>query len=343
MNRILRAARKMIAFLSLSMIGASTATAAENLCADTASKPQAADAAAAKVLVSKTTGARLMRIPAGEYLRGTSDAQIERMLKDDPAAERSDFDSERPQHTARITKAFYLGRTEVTQAEWKTVMKTDPSFFPRVDAAKEKYEGLDTTQFPVENVSWYDAVEYCNTLSEQEGLPAFYSLTIVQRVKGEILKARVTVVGGSGYRLPTEAEWEYACRAGSATAFHFGDENDGKAANIDGNALFGTVVKGPMLNRPSIVGSYAANAFGLVDMHGNVGEWCQDWYDRDVYRQYASKVAVDPLAEGRDLKYPVFRGGAWNEAAIDARSARRQRFPPEGRGYSLGFRLARTP
>src|SRR5262249_18504999 len=161
----------------------------------------------------------------------------------------------KPQHRVRITRPFYLGVTEVTQGQYQAVMGENPSQFKTSD------------DLPVDNVSWFDAVKFCDRLSERENRKPCYL------IDGD----QVSITGGNGYRLPTEAEWEYACRAGSATAFGFGDDE----ARLGGLAWF----SGNSGGKTHPVAQRQANAFGLYDMHGNVWEWCWDAYDADYYKR----------------------------------------------------------
>jgi formylglycine-generating enzyme required for sulfatase activity len=262
-------------------------------------------------------------IPPGEFDMGSPESESGRYLNHETL------------HHVKLTKGFYLGKYEVTQSQFQLALRRNPSFF-RDGVAGRKVDYTDSTSFPVENVTWFDAVEFCNALSKTEQLPAFYTLRKIKRNKAEgwIEKADVAVNGGTGYRLPTEAEWEYACRAGTKAPFHFGETLNGKEANVNGT--YGTTTPGPYLKRPCTVGSYPANAFGLHDMHGNVWEWCHDryaGYDGDE---------VDPTgSESRATRST--RGGSWNDDAQNARSAQRNGSEPHIRNYGRGLRVARTP
>ena len=257
------------------------------------------------VEITNSIGMKLRLIPAGEFMMGSPES-------DDEAK-----GSEKPQHKVRITKPFYLGVYEVTQAEYERVMGTNPSDFSKNGDNSDAVKDMDTSRFPVEDVSWEGAVEFCRKLSE---LPE-------------------EKAGGRIYRLPTEAEWEYACRAGTTTPFHFGSQLNGQEANCDGNYPYGTSTEGPDLGRTTTVGSYAANAFGLYDMHGNVWEWCNDRY---AWEYYKSSPENDPLGptEAADR---VVRGGCWWGGAWSCRAAIRYGLVPLSRLGSLGFRVAAVP
>src|SRR5262249_726304 len=180
------------------------------------------------------------------------------------------------EHAVEITKGFYLGTYEVTQKQFKAVMGYNPSYFSRdgkrrasdtdfsykPTGGKDKVKGLDTDGFPVEQVAWGDQQEFIKKLS-----------SLPEEKKN-----------GHQYRLPTEAEWEYACRGGATvkTTFQFGNTLSSSQANFDGNHPhpYGGGTKGKYLERTCKVGSYKPNKFGLYDMHGNVAEWCADWYDK---------------------------------------------------------------
>jgi formylglycine-generating enzyme required for sulfatase activity len=212
----------------------------------------------------------------------------------------------------------------VTQEEYQAVTGKNPSWFSSGGGGKDKVTGRPTGQLPVEQVSWHDAVRFCNAPSEKGGLKAYY----------DIVGNDVTIleIKGSGYRLPTEAEWEYACRARTITKFPFGDDpselgNHGWYSGNSGQAA-----------HP--VGLKRANAFGLHDMHGNVWEWCFDRYS-DKY--YSQSPTVDP--QGPDelgAAYRVIRGGCWFQDTRFCRSADRFCYTPDVRYVSLGFRVARV-
>ncbi len=246
--------------------------------------------------LTNSTEMRLVRINPGSFLMGSPD--------DDKGA----GNAEKPQHQVRITRPFLLGIHEVTQGQYQAVMGENPS----------KFKGSD--DLPVEQVSWLDAVLFCNKLSEQEKKTPFY------RING----TEVTIAGGNGYRLPTEAEWEYACRAGSTTLHPFGDD----VSKLGDRAWF--IDNSESKTHP--VGQKRPNAWGLYDMLGNIWEWCADWYDEKYYASSPS-VAVDPPGPPK-ASFRVFRGGSWNGDARRCRPASRIRSAPESRYYSLGFRVA---
>jgi formylglycine-generating enzyme required for sulfatase activity len=211
-------------------------------------------------------------------------------------------------------KSFYMGKHEVTQAEYQDLTGVNPSY----------RKGLN---LPVEQVSWFQAVAYCNKLSEKEGLDAVYAIN-GQSVRWD-LKA-------NGYRLPTEAEWEYACRAGTKTPFFTGNNIAANQANFDGSRPYNNNTRSVYRENTVPVESFAPNSFGLYDMHGNVAEWCWDWN-----AEYAKGTQTDPVGAASGL-YRVFRGGGWNHSADSLRSARRTGLTPSDHGFYLGFRLVRN-
>jgi formylglycine-generating enzyme required for sulfatase activity len=252
-------------------------------------------------IITNSIGMSLTRIPAGEFQMGSREK--------DPGAR----EDEMPRHLVRVTKPFYLGTYEVTQAQFEGLMKTNPSSFTRAGLLKEEPPEIDAAKLPVDNVTWYAAIEFCHRLSN---LP-------------EEKKA------GRVYRLPTEAEWEYACRAETTTIFHFGDSASSEQANFNGKHPFGDAEAGPFLNRTHMIGSYQPNTFGLYDMHGNLHEWCLDRFERDYYHD---SPADDPHGP-KTGSYRVIRGGDWYSDGRDCRSAFRYADVPEGRFYALGMRV----
>jgi len=202
--------------------------------------------------------------------------------------------SSEAEHNVTLTKGFYLGQYEVTQTQWEKVMGDNPSHFKGANR-------------PVEKVSWTEVTSFCEKLTEME------------REAGRL-------PAGMAYQLPTEAQWEYACRAGTKTAFFFGDSLTFGQANIRG---------GP--GETTDVGKYPANEWGFHDMHGNVWEWTADWYE-----EYTSGAVSDPVGPAVG-SLRVTRGGSWFLEAGYARSADRGRLEPALSDYSLGFRLSLRP
>jgi formylglycine-generating enzyme required for sulfatase activity len=234
-----------------------------------------------------------------------------------PATEPGHY-SDEVQHQVTLS-SFYMGRTEVTQKEYQDVMGINPSEF--------KGDNL-----PVESVSWYDAIEYCNKRSQREGLTPAYTINKSQKdsnntSNNDNLKWTVTWNrNANGYRLPTEAEWEYACRAGTMTAYNTGSAMNDTTGWYDANSG----------GQTHPVGQKAANAWGLYDMHGNVAEWCWDWH-----RSYSSSAQTEPRGAVSG-SYRVMRGGYSVSSARELRSAWRSSGNPY-KGYgSYGFRLARN-
>ncbi len=257
--------------------------------------------------IENSIGMTLKLIPAGEFLMGSPDS--------DTDAE----NDEKPPHKVRISP-FYLGVTEVTQEQYRAVMGKNPSCFSSTGGGKEIVGGRSTDRLPAELVSWIDAIEFCNASSKKDRLKAYYNITGVD--------VRVADVTGSGYRLPTEAEWEYACRAGKTTKYSFGDDPSelGEYAWHSGNS-------GGMTHP---VGQKRPNTLGLYDMHGNVWEWCWDGYDGAYYGR--SPVDDPPGASGALDR--VGRGGSWDYEPRYCRSADRSWSVPARRVVNLGFRLA---
>jgi formylglycine-generating enzyme required for sulfatase activity len=221
-------------------------------------------------------------------------------LMGSPATEEGRYDEEQ-QHQITISKPFYMQTTEVTQGQWKALMGTEP--WKGTKFSKYVKEGA---KYPATHVNWDDAVAFYKKLSAKEG---------------------------KTYRLPTEAEWEYACRAETKTAWSFGNDEKalGDYAWHDENA---SDIGEEYAHQ---VGLKKPNAFGLYDMHGNVYEWCHDFYKDDYYKQLPEKDPQGP-AQGSSR---VLRGGSWLAYTRDSRSAFRNRFGADDRYNDLGFRLVR--
>ena len=287
-----------------------------------------AQQAITKILIrskrSKSTSLELEVVKAGTFAMGSP--------KTEPGR-RPDETS----HRVQIARPLLLGKYEVTQTQFEKVMTSRPSGFrePGMDTKKEP---TDERDFPVEQVSWYDAVEFCNRLSKRDGFETCYTLSDLKFKGKSIISAKVIANKGNGYRLPTEAEWEYACRAGTTTPYYFGVRNTGKQSNVKASkrkGSYGILSKGwKDKNRTTPVGSYPANTWGLHDMLGNVAEWVDDWYDKDYGRNSTSRVS------GR---HRVLRGGSWLLTESHARSASRYYHTPDERKNYVGFRVARTP
>jgi formylglycine-generating enzyme required for sulfatase activity len=197
-------------------------------------------------------------------------------------------------HKVTFIKGCYMGAYAVTQEQWQAVMENNPSHFK------------GDKNLPIESVSWTDCQDFCTKLG---------------------MKEKKT------YRLPTEAEWEYACRAGTTTPYHFGETISPDQANFNGNFTYGAGKKGVFREKTMPVRSFPPNEWGLYDMHGNVGQWCQDWHSG-----YARGDVVDPLGP-KTGKNRVLRGASWSNHPIFSRSANRNYSAPDTRIEFYGFRV----
>lgn len=251
----------------------------------------------------------LILINGGTYLMGSPDSELQR-------------ESDETQHSVTLD-SFYISPYEVTQEEYENVMGENPSHFIGDD-------------LPVENVSWYDAIEYCNRLSEQEGLTPVYT------INGNEVTWNLSA---DGYRLPTEAEWEYAARANTTTPFNTENSISTEEANYYGHYPYGIeenyFSQSNLETRPGqyrqttiAVGSFKPNLWGLYDMHGNVREWVYDYYGDYSEGDNPTGPTTGSLR--------VNRGGGWNDYAKHLRSAYRSSLPPEQSDSNLGFRIARN-
>jgi formylglycine-generating enzyme required for sulfatase activity/serine/threonine protein kinase len=256
--------------------------------------------------ITNSIGMKFVLVKPGKFLMGS------------PPSE-DGHDNTEHQHEVEITQSFYMGVYLVTQEQYESVMGHNPSFFSAAGGGKDSVKGMDTRQFPVDKVSWLDAVEFCRWLSERPE----------EKSKGRT------------YRLPTEAEWEYACRGGPSIKnpsppFHFGGSLSSTQANFAGGAPYGGASHGPFLKRTSKVGSYPGNPLGLYDFHGNVLQWCADWYDPEYYKKRSP--TKDP--QGPETgQHRVMRGGFWYGHAIQCRAAIRFNHNPSARYNYFGFRL----
>jgi formylglycine-generating enzyme required for sulfatase activity len=205
-----------------------------------------------------------------------------------------------------LTRGFWAGKYEVTQGDWKRIVGALPG-----PPTKELPESDD---YPVGNVNFAEAEAFCRKLTEKA------------RKTGEL-------ADGWEFRLPTEAQWEYACRAGTTTATSFGDSLSRKQANFKSKPYNGATDDGPSLGKAARVGSYSANLWGLHDMHGNTYEWCRDWYHPKL------PGGSDPDLHAAKATSRVRRGGGWTDDGWACRSAFRLRFEPERRYDHIGFRV----
>jgi sulfatase modifying factor 1 len=239
-------------------------------------------------------GIKLCWCPPGRFTMGSPTGEPER----------------RPSETqveVRLTKGFWIGKFEITQGDWKRVVGDLPG-----KLTAELPEGED---YPVGNVNFAETEEFCRKLTE-----------------GAIAATELPM--NWEFRLPTEAQWEYACRAGTTAATAFGDSLSRRQANFQGKPYNGGSDDGPSLKQAAKVGSYAPNAWGIHDMHGNTFEWCRDWYHPSL------PGGDDPDLHEARATSRVRRGGAWTDDGWPCRSACRLRFEPERRYDHIGFRVA---
>jgi formylglycine-generating enzyme required for sulfatase activity len=235
---------------------------------------------------------QMLLIPAGTFTMGSPDNEPER-------------EEDEAQHEVTVPP-FFLGRYPVTQAQWRAVADL-PQAKRELKREPSNFKGDNR---PVEQVSWYEAVEFCDRLTAHTGRP---------------------------YRLPTEAEWEYACRAGTMTPFHFGKTLTTEVANYNGNYTYADEPEGEYREETTSVDHFGiANAFGLCDMHGNVLEWCQDHYGN--YDQTPTDGSAWITKEKESTR--ILRGGSWDFYPRICRSAYRVDFQPDSRNYFIGFRVS---
>jgi formylglycine-generating enzyme required for sulfatase activity len=248
----------------------------------------------------------MVYIPPGTFQMGSPETELKR------------YNYESPQHPVTLAEAFFMGKYPVTQAQWRVVAGLS-QVGQELDPDPSEFKGDNC---PVEQVSWHDATEFCARLSQHTG---------------------------RNYRLPTEAEWEYACRANTITPFHFGQSITTDLANYRGtdwevqgktySGAYGNGPHGEFRQKTTDVGAFkVANAFGLYDMHGNVLEWCQDWW-HDSYEGAPSDGSAWLSHGEEEEERRVLRGGSWLSNPVDCRSAFRGRYTPGLRVNVVGFRV----
>jgi formylglycine-generating enzyme required for sulfatase activity len=255
-------------------------------------------------------GLKLMRIPAGEFLMGQSAAETAELKRQMGEEDYQRFYArELPQHRVQV-RSFLLGKYPVTQAQWRVVAGW-PQIECELDPDPASFKGDSR---PVEQVSWDGATEFCQRLARRTG---------------------------KAYRLPSEAQWEYACRAGTTTPFHFGETITADLANYLGTSTYGDGPEGEYRKQTTDVGSFPANPWGLCDMHGNVLEWCED----DFHRSYegaptdgSAWVEADRTKTNR-----LLRGGSWLNLPRSCRSAYRYSLSRDYRSLNIGFRVCCEP
>ncbi|MGH9760448.1 MAG: SUMF1/EgtB/PvdO family nonheme iron enzyme, partial [Blastocatellia bacterium] len=243
-------------------------------------------------------GLDMLAIPGGTFEMGAS------------PTEAADHPSELPRHEVTVP-AFYMGRFEITEAEWNAVAKL-PQVRHALKPDPSPFKG--NPKLPVQDVSWYDAEEFC---------------------------ARLSNATSRTYRLPTEAEWEYACRAGTDTPFNTGETITADTVDYDAKYPYGSSPKGTALKQPVPVGSLnAANGFGLTEMHGNMAEWCLDgWHDN----YQGAPTDGSEWISGAEPDSRVYRGGSWTSGGDDCRSASRHKYDPDIATSFVGFRVVMVP
>jgi formylglycine-generating enzyme required for sulfatase activity len=254
-----------------------------------------------------------VRIDPGEFQMGV------------PDGEKDASGDDIPRHPVTITKPFYLGKYHLQRGQFQSFVKAKEYQTEGEKAGDsstwQKVSFEQTDKHPVVCVNWNDATAFCQWLDGKAR----------NQVRREL---------GSGewhVMLPTEAQWEFACRAGTDTPFHFGEKLNGIQANCDGNVPYGTEEKGPFLKGTTPGGKYAANRWGLHDMHGNAWQWCQDTYDAEYYVKSPIK---DPTNQKKNEDRRVLRGGSWFSTATSCRAASRDKNIASYRNSRVGFRVA---
>ncbi|PCJ15369.1 MAG: hypothetical protein COB02_18080 [Candidatus Cloacimonadota bacterium] len=263
-------------------------------------------------------------IPAGDFMMGSPESEVDRV-------------NDEFLHKVTISKSFYMQTTPITQKQWFEVMKNrkiaTKSFWQKLMGDEESQISDNPSNFkgddlPVEKVSFKDIQVFLKTINSKIG---FKDLDVIK----EIDAGKLLSLPSGCFRLPTEAEWEYACRAGTSTVFSFGDVLSSKLANYNGNYPYNGAAEDEYRGKTTIVKTFGTNDFGLYDMHGNVWEWVQDYFDDDYYKKNKSTDPVNIVK----ASYRVFRGGSWDYFGRYLRSAYRSGSSPFIRYDNLGFRL----
>ena len=297
-------------------------------CATSPSQDAVSEIDTSEASVSVPAG--MVRIPGGTFTMGS------------PASEAGRRNDEGPQRQVTIT-SFFMGINPVTVGEFSrfvnaTGYRTEAErsgggwvrfnneWVRRTDANWRNPYFTQNDNHPVVLVSWYDAIHYCNWLSAQEGLTPAYTINGTNVTPNW---------NANGYRLPTEAQWEYACRAGTTTPFYTGNNITTNQANYNGNNPYNDNAAGEHRERTTPVGTFEANPLGLYDMHGNVSEWC--W---DRFGTYTRRAQTNPVGPATG-SYRVLRGGSWSGYGQGIRSAFRSYIDPSSMSYLTGFRLVR--
>ncbi|MCO4783295.1 MAG: formylglycine-generating enzyme family protein [Candidatus Cloacimonetes bacterium] len=251
-------------------------------------------------------GIELIKIPAGVFKMGSPESIL------------SFSDDEKPLHGVKISKAFFMGKYEITQSQYRKITGTNSS----------RFRGPN---LPVEQVNWHSVQDFITRLNRKIGCKITNTLELMDQ-------QGLNAVPSGCFRLPTEAEWEYAAQAGSNSLYSIGNKLNSNQANFDGRHPFNGAKKTMYRERTIDVGSFRANNFGLYDMHGNVSEWCQDWYSKNFYKKSSF---TDPLNRSKTLSRS-YRGGSWNLQGKSQRSAKRYSLSPIIHSITIGFRLVFT-
>jgi formylglycine-generating enzyme required for sulfatase activity len=250
----------------------------------------------------------MLWMPPGRFWMGSPEDEPERRSK------------EGPQHLVQL-QGFFLAQTPITQAQWHQVAQWRPTKGegPWNQKLNPNPSHFKDDQRPVESVNWEDAMEFCRRLSQRTG---------------------------RRYTLPSEAQWEYACRAGTTTPFHFGSTISTKLSNYNGYEGYGDGAKGEFRQQTTYVASYPANPWGLHDMHGNVWEWCADhWHGNyeDAPEDGSAWIDEEAKEDKNSMYVRLLRGGSWGGAPRNCRSACRIYFHPDFRDFNIGFRVCCLP